>query len=70
MLSLLALGCWIGGLLLMAAVPWLGACIAAAGFVLAGKAVFRKDDMGTMFGVLFLFVIVVSVVRFARWITG
>lgn len=68
MLSLAALACWIGGLLLLAVSPWLGACIGAAGFVLAGKAVFRKDDMATMFGLLFLFVIAVSAIRFVRWL--
>lgn len=68
MLSLLALGCWIGGLILLTVSPFLGACVAAAGFVFAGKAVFRKDDMATMFGLMFLFVIVVSVVRFVRWL--
>lgn len=68
MLSLLALACWIGGLLLLAVSPWLGACVAAAGFVAAGKAVSRKDDMATMFGILFLVVIVGSVMRLGAWL--
>lgn len=67
-LSLLALVCWIGGLLLLTLSPWLGACLAAAGFVFAGKAVFRKDDMGMLFGLMFLFVIAVNAVVFIRWL--
>lgn len=68
MLSLLALACWIGGLILLSVSPWLGACVAAGGFVFAGKALFRPDDMATMFGVLFLFVIVVNVWRLFDWL--
>lgn len=68
MLSLLALACWIGGLLLLTVSPAIGACVAAAGFVFAGKAVFRKDDMPVMFGLLFLFVLVVSAVRLILWL--
>lgn len=63
MLSLLALSCWIGGLILMTVSPLLGACVAAAGFVFAGKAVQRPDDMETMFGALFLVALAGGVIR-------
>ena len=62
-LSLLALACWIGGLVLMTVIPLLGACVAAAGFVFAGKAVQRKDDMETMFGLLFAVCLVGGAIR-------
>lgn len=62
MLSLAALACWIGGLVLLTVSPWLGAGVAAAGFVFAGKALTRKDDMETMFGALFAFVLVVGAI--------
>lgn len=68
MLSLAALACWIGGLVLLAVSPWLGSAVAAAGFVFAGKALMRKDDMETMFGLLFAFVLIVGAVGFvASW---
>lgn len=62
MLSLAALACWIGGLVLLTVSPWLGAATAAAGFVFAGKALARKDDMETMFGILFAFVLIVGAI--------
>lgn len=68
MLSLLALACWIGGLILLTVSPLLGAGVAAAGFVAAGKAVQRRDDMETMFGLLFAFVLLVGAVRFVAWL--
>ena len=37
-MSLLALACWIGGLILLTVSPWIGAGVAAGGFVFAGKA--------------------------------
>lgn len=63
MLSLLALACWFGGLVLLTVSPWLGACVAAAGFVFAGKAIQRPDDMEMMFGLLFLGVLAVGAWR-------
>lgn len=63
MLSLLALACWFGGLVLLQVSPVSGACVAAAGFVCAGKALKRPDDMETMFGLLFMGVIAVGVWR-------
>ena len=68
MLSLLALACWIGGLILLTVSPLLGAGVAAAGFVAAGKAVQRRDDMETMLGLLFAFVLLVGAVRFVAWL--
>ena len=65
MYSLAAIACWFGGLVVMSSSPWLGACVAAAGFVLAGKAISRPDDMETMFGLLFLGVLVSWAVRLA-----
>lgn len=69
-LSLLALACWIGGLLLLAVSPWLGAALAAAGFVFAGKAVFRRDDMATMFGLMFIVVLAFQAICLVRWLFG
>jgi len=69
-LSLCALACWIGGLILRAASPLAGARVAAAGFVFAGKALQRKDDMETMFGVLFLAVLGIGAIRFIAWMVG
>lgn len=63
MLSILTLAFWIGGLILMFSSPFGGALIAAFGFVLAGKALRRRDDMETMFGLAFLFIIVIATVR-------
>lgn len=68
MLSLLALACWIGGLILLTVSPWLGAGVAAGGFVFAGKAMGRKDDMETMFGVLFLVVLVIGAWATIEWL--
>lgn len=68
MFSLLALACWIGGLVLLQVSPWAGACVAAGGFVFAGKAVHRKDDMATMFGVLFLLILGIGAVRVVAWL--
>jgi hypothetical protein len=62
-LSLLALACWFGGLVTLQVSPVLGACIAAAGFVFAGKAVQRPDDMETMFGLAFMAVLAVGAWR-------
>jgi hypothetical protein len=70
MLSLLALACWIGGLVLLTVSPLLGAFVAAGGFVAAGFAVRRRDDMETMFGVMFLAVLGVGAVRFILWLFG
>ena len=67
-LSLLALACWFSGLILLQISPALGAGVAAAGFVFAGKAVRRPDDMATMFGVLFFVVILINLVRFVAWL--
>lgn len=47
----------------MTMIPLLGACIAAAGFVFAGKAVQRPDDMETMFGLLFAAVLIGGAIR-------
>lgn len=68
MLSLLALVCWIGGLVLLQVSPWAGASVAAAGFVFAGKAVHRKDDMALLFGLIFAAVIGVSLLRAGLWL--
>lgn len=57
------MACWIGGLILMTVVPLAGACVAAAGFVFAGKAVQRHDDMEAMFGAMFAVVIVGGLIR-------
>jgi hypothetical protein len=67
-LSLLALACWIGGLVLLTVSPLLGAFVAAGGFVAAGFAVRRRDDMETMFGLMFLFVLVIGAIRFGAWL--
>ena len=57
-LSLLALACWIGGLLLLTVSPALGACIAAGGFVAAGAALKRPGDLEALVGFLMLAAIV------------
>ena len=69
--SLLALALWIGGLVVMAAFsPWAGACLAAGGFVAAGAAMKRKDDMEIMFGLLFLLVLAIGAIRLVAWLLG
>lgn len=68
MLSLLAIGCWIGGLVLLTVNPWLGSALAAAGFVAAGAALRRPDDMALMFGLVFMAIIGISVLRVAIWV--
>lgn len=50
--------------------PLLGAFLAAGGFVLAGLAVKRRDDMELMFGLMFCFVLVVGVIRVGFWLFG
>lgn len=70
MYSLAALACWFGGLIMMSAAPWLGSCLAATGFVLAGKAISKPDDMETMFGIMFLIVIAVGAIRLLALLFG
>lgn len=67
-LSLLALLCWIGGLATMHLSIMLGSCLAAAGFVCAGAALRRQDDIEQFFGLLLLFGVVVSIARFIAWL--
>jgi hypothetical protein len=62
-LSLLALACWFGGLVLLQVSPALGACVTALGFVFAGKALKRPDDMETMFGLAFMAILAVGAWR-------
>lgn len=68
MYSTLAAILWFGGLLLMKQHPFVGACLAAAGFVAAGKAMNRPDDMPMFFGMVFLVVILVTAARLAFWL--
>ena len=68
MYSLLALTCWIGGLILLTIHPISGACVAATGFVFAGKAVSRPDDMALMFGLMFILVLAVTALRALLWL--
>ena len=67
-ISLLALLCWIGGLALMQVSLWAGSGLAALGFVAAGIALRRKDDLETMFGLFLLFVLGVTAVRLLLWL--
>jgi hypothetical protein len=41
----------------------LGACVTALGFVFAGKALKRPDDMETMFGLAFMAILAVGAWR-------
>lgn len=46
----------------------LGSCLAAGGFVAAGIAMRRKDDLETFLGCMLLFGVGVSAVRFIAWL--
>lgn len=67
MYSLLAVVLWISGWLLLPASILVGSGLLATGFLSAGAAINRPNDMPLFFGLLFLAGIGITVIRLVIW---